>query len=306
MRSRRLLFVLTTIAILVSPTAAYARAGGGTSGFSGGGSGGGYSGGGGSYGGSGSDTDLGSTGSLIALILVVLFVLVAGAAVIVGSIADRKGKRPRSNTMSDRAAHRSDAKAQERAAAVEAQVDEIAQSDATFDLEALKERAAWLYVTAQKAWTDRDRDTMRKMLSKAIRHKWYDELADYASRGEVNVVEILQGPKVEMVDVANRKGEANDTVTFRISATLYDYVRRNDGTREERIDGSTRPVEYWTLRKNTSGEWIVTAIEQAGEGAHHLTDAIETGGWDRKAVAREAVLEVADKTSAEGSRTCCR
>ncbi|HEY3869714.1 MAG TPA: TIM44-like domain-containing protein [Actinocrinis sp.] len=203
--------------------------------------------------------------------------------------------------MSDQTAHRSDAKAHERAAQVEAQVGMLAGTDATFDIDALKERAVSLYVTAQRAWTDRDHPTLKRILSPVLYRKWADELHDYKSRGEVNVVQIVSGPQVELVDVANRVGEANDTVTFRVTATLNDYVRKG-GTHIPRADGSTRPVEYWTLRKNESGTWIVGSVEQAAEGAHHLTGTIETDGWDQKAVARDAVLEVAETTSARGVR----
>jgi len=130
--------------------------------------------------------------------------------------------------------------------------------------------------------------------------KWDEELRDYESRGEVNIVEIVSGPTVELVNLANRAGETKDTVTFRITATLDDRVRRPDGSHAVRKDGSKRPVEYWTLRKDASGEWIVASVEQAAEGEHHLTSALETDAWDQKAVAREAVLEVAEKVSVAG------
>ncbi len=204
------------------------------------------------------------------------------------------------NTVSDRTAHRSDEQARERAAQVGARVDALADTDATFDRAALEQRAVWLYRTAQQAWTQHDHGTLQQILSPVLYGKWGEELRDYESRGEVNVVEIVSGPEVELVDVANRAGEVNDTVTFRITATLNDYVRRSYGSDAVRKDGSTRPVEYWTLRKNQAGEWIVSSIEQAAEGAHHLTSAIETDGWDQKEVAREAVLEVAGKTAVRG------
>jgi predicted lipid-binding transport protein (Tim44 family) len=202
--------------------------------------------------------------------------------------------------VSDRTAHRADAQARERASQVGARVDAIADTDATFDRAALERRAVWLYVTAQRAWTERDHATLQQILSPVLYGKWADELRDYESRGEVNLVEIVSGPVVELVDVANRAGEVNDTVTFRITATLNDYVRRNYGRDAVRKDGSTRPVEYWTLRKSRAGEWIVSSVEQAAEGAHHLTSAIETDGWDQKEVARDAVLEVAGKTAVKG------
>ena len=42
----------------------------------------------------------------------------------------------------------------------------------------------------------------------------------------------------------------------------------------------------------------MAGIEQAEDGSHHLTDAIETDAWNQKAVARDATLEVAERTSA--------
>ncbi|WP_404870286.1 Tim44-like domain-containing protein [Kitasatospora griseola] len=214
----------------------------------------------------------------------------------------RKAKRTADlNTVSDRTAHRADEQARERAVQVGARVDAIADTDATFDRAALERRAVWLYTIAQQAWTQNDHATLQQILSPVLYGKWADELHDYASRGEVNVVEIVSGPVVELVDVANRAGEVNDTVTFRITATLNDYVRRDYGPDSVRKDDSTRPVEYWTLRKNQAGEWIVSSIEQAAEGAYHLTNAIETDGWDQKEIAREAVLEVAGKTAVKGA-----
>jgi predicted lipid-binding transport protein (Tim44 family) len=295
MRAGRRICVLAAVIALTSPAIAYARGGGGSHGFSGGGGGGGgfHGSTGGGYGGV---YVAGGGGFLGLLVIVALVVLVLWFK----SQRRNAGRSSGLNTVSDRTAHRADAQAHARAAHIEARVDGLAQTDATFDLDALKQRAVWLYVTAQRAWTNRDHATLQRILSPVLYGKWAEELRDYQSRGEVNVVEIVSGPVVELIDVANRAGEVNDTVTFRISATLNDYVRRGNGSYALRKDDSTTPVEYWTLRKNEAGEWIVASIEQAAEGAHHLTAAIETDGWDQKAVAREAVLEVAEKTSAPG------
>jgi hypothetical protein len=202
------------------------------------------------------------------------------------------------NTTSDRRAHRSDQKARARSTNVEANVEALADIDATFDVDALRERAISLYVTAQQAWTANDKATLNRILSPVVYRKWTEQLGAYVARGESNVVEIVDGPHVEMVNVANRPGETDDTVTFRITATLDDYVvSRFSGARSTRKDRSTRPVEYWTLRKTGTGDWVVAGIEQAEDGSHHLTDAIETDTWNQKAVAREAMLDVAERSS---------
>ncbi|WP_084730008.1 Tim44 domain-containing protein [Streptacidiphilus neutrinimicus] len=295
------------VVALSSPTVAYARGGSGSHGFSGSGGshGGGFHGSSGGFGGGfshgfgggfGVGLGVGSGGLFPLLVLVAVVLLILWLR----SKSRKAAQAGGLNTVSDRTAHRADAQARERATQVAARVDAIADTDATFDRAALESRAVWLYTTAQRAWTARDHAVLQQILSPVLYGKWADELRDYASRGEVNVVEIVAGPVVELVDVANRAGEVNDTVTFRITATLNDYVRGAYGQDAVRKDGSTRPVEYWTLRKNASGEWIVSSVEQAAEGAHHLTSALETDGWDQKEVAREAVLEVAGKTAVTG------
>ncbi|WP_194927688.1 TIM44-like domain-containing protein, partial [Catenulispora pinisilvae] len=235
-------------------------------------------------------------GSLAVLVIVALIIFL-----VIAYRATHKRGKGGLNTGSDQKAHRSDAAARQRATQIQARVAAIADTDPTFAVDVLTKRVVWLYTTAQRAWTDRDRAALKQILSPVLYVKWNEELGYYESRGEVNVVQIMAGPTVELVNVANRAGERNDSVTFRISATISDRVRRADGTHAVRKDGATRPVEYWTLRKDASGAWIVASIEQAAEGAHHLTDAIETDGWDQKAVARDAVLEVARNVSVPGA-----
>lgn len=281
-----------TAVLLLAPAAAYARGGGGGNGFGGArGTRFGSGGGGILFFGSGG----GGGGLLLVIILLVAYSLLRTWS------QQRRAKR-NLNTTSDRVAHRSDSRARARAADVEAQVDALADIDVTFDPGALKNRAVDLYVTAQRAWTAGDEATLATILTPVVYGKWTEQLQEYVARGQVNVVEIIDGPHVDMVNVANRSGETNDTVTFRITATLDDYVvSRRTGALATRKDRSRRPVEYWTLRKNGSGRWIVAAIEQAEDGSHHLTDAIETGTWDQKSVAREATLEVAQSMSAPGT-----
>src|SRR3954452_7692828 len=298
-RARRLVarlvlsVVCAAVAVLSASTAAYARGGGGGHGFGGGRSGGG--GGRGGFGGGGGFFFFGGGGNGSGLAIIVLLVV---AYFLFKSWSQQRHAKRTLNTTGDRVAHRSDKTARARAANVEAQVDALADTDATFDVEALKERAVSLYVTAQRAWTAGDEATLDTILAPVVYRKWTEHLDEYVARGEINVVEVVEGPDVEIVNVANRVGETDDTVTFRITATLNDYVvSRRTGARATRKDQSRRPIEYWTLGKNGAGEWIVTGIEQAEDGIHHLTDAIQTDAWNQQSVARDAVLEVAERTS---------
>ena len=76
--------------------------------------------------------------------------------------------------------------------------------------------------TAQRAWTAGDQATLDRILSPVVYGKWTEQLREYVARGQVNVVEVVEGPDVRMVNVANRPGETDDTVTFRITARLND------------------------------------------------------------------------------------
>ncbi|MCW2828115.1 MAG: hypothetical protein JWQ67_1731 [Marmoricola sp.] len=286
-----LILALASVSVLSAPTAAFARGGGGGHGFGGGG---GFKGTGGTRFGSGGGFFFFGSGGGGGGLLIIILLLVAYFLFKTWS-QQRRAKR-NMNTTSDRVARRTDKAAHARATAVEAQVDALAVTDDTFDLDALKERAVRLYVTAQRAWTAGDEAMLDRILSPVVYGKWTEQLDEYVARGQVNVVEIVEGPDVKMVNVANRPGETDDTVTFRITATLNDYVvNRRTGEQLTRKDRSRRPVEYWTLRKNGAGEWIVAGIEQAEDGSHHLTDAVETDTWNQKSVARDAMLEVAER-----------
>ncbi len=178
-----LTFVLVAVSMLVAPTAAYARGGGGGHGFGGGGglrgTGGGFARGGGGFFFLG--TGGGGGGLFIVIVLVVAYFLFKTWT------QQRQAKRTM-NTTSDRLAHLSDKQARARATAVEAQVDDLAVTDATFDVDALKERAASIYVTAQRAWTAGDKTTLDKILSPVVYGKWTEQLDGYAARGQLNVV----------------------------------------------------------------------------------------------------------------------
>jgi hypothetical protein len=257
-----LAFALVAVT-LVAPTAAYARGGGGGHGFGGGGrfrgTGGGFGRGGGGF------FFLGTGGGGGGLFIITLL---AVAYFLFKTWSQQRQAKRTMNTTSDRTARRSDKQAHARARAVEAQVDDLAVTDATFDLEELRERAASIYVTAQRAWTAGDETTLDTILSPVVYGKWTEQLDGYAARGQVNVVEILEGPDVRMVNVANRPGETDDTVTFRITATLDDYVvNRRTGEQLTRKDRSSRPVEYWTLRKDEAGGWTWQGSSRLRMGA---------------------------------------
>ncbi len=84
-----------------------------------------------------------------------------------------------------------------------------------------------------------------------------------------------------------------------IQAQLEDYVIDSNGNpimKTGSFSKTTAVHEYWTLAKR-DGRWIVTSIEQAAEGQHHLDSEIVASPWSDSRMADETLMEaaVADK-----------
>jgi predicted lipid-binding transport protein (Tim44 family) len=130
---------------------------------------------------------------------------------------------------------------------------------------------------------------------------------DLDRRGWRNRVEPLEPPKVTYVGLAHRGNRNTDRVTVRIDARVRDYVVDGTGRHLRRSGSPTETVrlrEFWTLGRNTQGDWILASIERGGEGQHALDDQIVATPWsDEQALRDEALVEgaVADKTP-EGTK----
>jgi len=99
---------------------------------------------------------------------------------------------------------------------------------------------------------------------------------------------------VEYVGLTHR-GEASDCVTVRIEAKLRDYVTDRLGNHVKRaghLSETVRLREFWTLRRDGHGRWILASIEQGAEGAHVLDQEIVADALsDEKGMRDEALIE---------------
>jgi predicted lipid-binding transport protein (Tim44 family) len=263
--------LLALVFLLVPAEAAFAPAGGGSSGFGGGGgggsSGGGFSGGGGSGSGEGDP--------VVGLLVIGVFVLIALFVAVSAIRFSIKRKR--------------------RVARVKLAAAEAAQDDPAFAPDAVTASAGELFLAAQRAWDARDRDALRALVGDDLFVEWERRLADFDSKGWHNRVRVNDAPEVTYVGLVNREADTEDRVVVQISAELDDYVEDASGATVHRNGSNSTTTslnEYWTLAKR-DGRWIVTSIEQAGEGVHHLDAEIVATPWDDSRVADEAVVETA-------------
>ena len=271
----RILVLSPLILALVLAPEALAAAGGGSSGFGGGGGGGG-----GSFGGGGSGSGSGSGGGLGAFLIVVgvfLFIFVAGA---IGTVRLRRKRRERIERV--------------RLASAEA-----AQDDAAFAADHVERAASELFLSCQRAWDARDHATLERLVGPDLMVEWKRRLDDFAAKGWHNRVQVHNAPQIAYVGLVNREADQEDRAVVEIEAQLDDYVIDSNGNRIMKTGASSTTTalhEYWTLAKR-DGRWIVTSIEQAAEGLHHLDSEIVASPWSDSRVADETLVEaaVADK-----------
>jgi predicted lipid-binding transport protein (Tim44 family) len=269
---RRLLTVL--FLVLMLPSEALARAGGGSSGFGGGGGGGGGSGGRGGSGGL-------SWGEVLGI--AVLAALFFGYTALMSWRAVRRRRKRVARTVTASA--------------------EAAEDDGWFAADAIRQEGAKLFCDVQIAWDASDRARLRQLVGPDLIVEWERRLDNFDSKGWHNRVEVREGPEVEYVGLVNRDDDTEDRVCVRLSGSLFDVVETADGKRIKRSDAPTDVSsfgEFWTLARH-DGHWMVVSIEQEQEGKHNLEDPLVPTPWsDDQRLHDAAVVEQAQAGAANG------
>lgn len=295
MRRKRLMLLIAiavALAALVAAPVALASAGGGSAGFGGGGEGGGGGGGG--------------KGFAIYLIVRLLIQIALlghglGALVLIGlAIAYFLFTRvapqaPRFWSAQNNAGTAQRRRTAKRTRQVELAAAVAADEDEAFAPDAVKANAVALFKQVQTAWDRADRWALAKLVAPDLLVEWERRLDDMDRRGWRNHVEVLGEPNVEYVGLSRRGSASEDAVTVRIEAKLHDYVTDLFGNhlkRAGRLSETVHLREFWTLRRNPDGHWVLASIEQGAEGAHVLDeDIVASADSDDKSMHDEALIE---------------
>ena len=279
MRSRALSAIAAAIsaALLVAPDA-FARAGGGSSGFGRGG---------GSFGrGFGHGhfffIPVGGGGGLFLFVLILVVVFFVLPRVVIW------WRRQQSAGVVSRR------RVVQRERRVELAAAEAVEDDAAFAPEQVRSQASRLFLDIQSAWDAGDRARLRGLVAPELLAEWERRLDDFDRKGWHNRVRPIGEPSIEYVGLTNRGEDRADRVVVRIEARLRDYVEDAYGQRVGRVDAAgetTRVREFWTLVKR-DGHWILQSIEQGAEGAHRLSEGVVATPWaDEQAMRDEALVQ---------------
>jgi predicted lipid-binding transport protein (Tim44 family) len=188
-------------------------------------------------------------------------------------------------------------KVRRRAKRVHAAAAEAAQDDPPFAAETVLAEGRRLFMAAQHAWHDRDREALRRIVGPELMVEWERRLDKFERKGWRNWVTVdRDSVEVHYVGLVNRERDEEDRAVVYISATIDSYVIDRHGNtilKEGEQEKTVLLSEYWTLAKR-DGRWTVASIEQEGEGEHHLQGRIVATPWsDDERLSDEAVTELA-------------
>jgi predicted lipid-binding transport protein (Tim44 family) len=294
----------TSATLLTWAPAALARGGSGSAGFGGGGFGG-FGGGGRGFGGRGHFPifiPIGGGGLVILVFFIAVLILAAslraqrppGTSASVGLHVAEHLRAAQTvlgalNPLARRRRRR-------RGQRVELAAAEAAADDGEFAPDVVHAEAERLFRDVQKAWTEDDRDRIKRLAGPELASEWLRRLADFDRRGWSNQVTIDGPVEVDYVGLAHRASEEDDRVVVWITARLRDVVVDQRGrriARTESIGETSRMSEYWTLGKR-DGHWMVISIEQEREGHHQLSEPIIATPWaDTDRLQEESLAELA-------------
>jgi predicted lipid-binding transport protein (Tim44 family) len=150
---------------------------------------------------------------------------------------------------------------------------DAAMVEPIFDPDTVHQQVAELFVEIQAAWTDRNRGRLRQLVGPDLMVEWERRLDDFDRRGWRNIVQVVDGPTVQYISLANRGEKDLDRVVVFIEAVVADYVQVEVSgmilTHDSGSSPRTRVGEYWTLAPHDD-HWMLISIEQPAEGEYHL------------------------------------
>jgi predicted lipid-binding transport protein (Tim44 family) len=149
-------------------------------------------------------------------------------------------------------------------AGLQAGLGHIRQMDPGFDEGAFREMCTDRFFQIQAAWTRRDGEKLRPLLTEEMRAVFAEHITAARAKGQINKLESITLRSVEPTEAWQEQG--NDYITVRLLANLLDYTV--DDTTGKVVAGSdSEPVkfeEFWTwVRPVGSNPWRLSAINQA-------------------------------------------
>ena len=144
----------------------------------------------------------------------------------------------------------------------------IRQMDSTFDPVHFTAAASDVFFQVQAAWTGRDMEPMRHLMTPEIYEQMHKECERLRVERHINRLENIAARSTEVTEAWQESGQ--DFVTVHFLASLLDYTVE-EGSNQLVAGSRTEPVkfeEYWTFTRPVGPHpWQLGAIQQATKHA---------------------------------------
>lgn len=280
--------------LLVVPTAAFARFGGGTGRFGGGGGGGGFrgggGGGGGGFGGGGypGGRDFGGGGlsffgggflSLLILAFVLLVVFLLARSALRGYRSPRASGGPGVPSAYEHEAQSWGTPSPEtrrelrRAKETRRQAALADADDGYWDPGVLEARTRECFAAVQQAWRERQPEAAKPYVSDELLRRIELQLRGMEQQERWNKLEDVRVEAIHLVRVYNVTDDSQDRFVVHLRGAARDWLEDGAGGL---VGGSSELqsfTEYWTFARHPERGWVVDEVQQEAEGDYHLAAA---------------------------------
>ena len=161
---------------------------------------------------------------------------------------------------------------------------QLALKDRKWDEKNLEKTTGETFLDIQKNWCGQDLNKLRKSLTPALYGEWEDKIKFYQQIGQRNHMDQLTVNRIQVVEVKNFKDHGKDSFTACIDAGAVDYftddkgdffssdnnspLKTRDGLRFQKFR------EFWTFIHQGSQGWILNRVDQEGEWADSVNEAV--------------------------------
>lgn len=139
----------------------------------------------------------------------------------------------------------------------------IKAMDSSFTEKSFKDLAEDIFFKIQGAWTRRDLNPVRSLLSPEMYGIMKKDVDELVGQRRINRLENIAVREVEITEAGQDRGE--EFITVRLYANLLDYLT-DDKSGEVLSGSSSEPVkfvEYWTFTRNVGEKnWVLAGITQ--------------------------------------------
>ncbi len=143
-------------------------------------------------------------------------------------------------------------------------INKLETTDSIWNERSIAARAEEIFLTVQKAWSERDMDIARDHVSQRLYAKYKFQTDDMTTRGVKNYLQDIQLEPITIFSVSDYKDNSKDSFSAKISGRMLDY-ELNESTNTV-TKGDMKAPHYfediWVFIRN-GNTWIADEVDNS-------------------------------------------